>query len=197
MEENLTLNEIELRLFLLKKRTEKAIKKNEATMLRLKRTSLQRDAFLASIDGRPPPILEDDSLYNQSLGSSTTEHSDPEPQLEDFSSSGGSDERLSIDESREDNQDDGTNRSSSKSANENDERRDIVEHDSLSSSSYESSVTTTASSSASRMEAFLQLAATEERRILARLDQLRSRLNSESDTANARNGSRSSRQDNI
>jgi hypothetical protein len=55
----------------------------------------------------------------------------------------------------------------------------------LASSSYESSVTTTASSTASRVEAFLRLAATEERRILARLDRLRSRLNSESDTANA------------
>ena len=191
MEENLTLNEIELKLFLLKKRTEKAIKRNEATMLRLNRASQERDAFLASLDGRPPPILEDDSLYNESLGSSTTKHSDPEPRMEDFSSSGGSDEQLSIDESRHDNED-GTNRSSSKSANEHDERHDI-EQDSLSSSSYESSVTTTASSTASRVEAFLQLAATEERRILARLDRLRSRLNSESDTVNARNGSRNSR----
>jgi hypothetical protein len=184
MEENLTLNEIELKLFLLKKRTEKAIKRNEATMLKLKLASQERDAFLASLDGRPPPILEDDSLYNGSLGSSTTEHSDPEFQMEDFSSSGDSDERLSIhDESRDDGGD-SSNKISSKRANELNERHGR-EQDSLASSSYESSVTTTASSTASRVEAFLRLAATEERRILARLDRLRSRLNSESDTANA------------
>lgn len=184
--EDLTLNEIELKLFLLKKRTEKAIKKNEATMLRLSRANHERGAFFASLEGRPPPILEDDSLYNASLGSSsTTEYSDPEPRVEDSSSSDGSNGRLSsIDELRDD--DNGTADSSGSDEGE----RHGVEQDSLSSRSYASSVTTTASSTASRVEAFLQLAASEERRILARLDRLRSRLNSEGDTVNARIGSR-------
>jgi hypothetical protein len=189
MEEDLTLNEIELKLFLLKKRTEKAIKRNEATVLRLKRASQVRDAFLASLEGRPHPVLEDDSLYNASLGSSITKHSDPEPVF-DSSLSGGSDERLTIDESRDDHytsSDGGSSRS-------NEDERHRMDQDSISSSSYGSrSVITTASSTASRMQAFLQLAATEERRILARLDQLRSRLNSETDTVTApRNGRKKS-----
>jgi hypothetical protein len=78
------------------------------------------------------------------------------------------------------------NRVQVKKANEHDEICGVEQH-SLTSSSYESSVTTTAStcSTASRVEAFLRLAATKVHRILARLNRLRSRLNSESDTANA------------
>lgn len=183
--EDLTLNEIELKLFLLKRRTEKAIKMNEETILRLKRVNHERDAFLASLESRPPPILEDDSLYNASPGTSTTEYSDPEPLLDDSSSSDGS-EQSSIDETRDDDNISG----SSISGSEEDQRHG-VEREFLSASSYESSsVTTTASSTASRMEAFLQLVATEERRILARLDRLRSSLtSSEGHTVTARNGS--------
>jgi len=179
--EGLTLNEIELKLFLLKKRTRKAIERNEATILRLQRANHERDGFLASLEGRPPPILEDDSLYNTSLGSSTvTEHSDPEPFLEDSVSSSAP---SSFDELRDDQV------SSVFTEIEENERHDI-DHDSSLEDSFESSVSTTASSTASRMEAFLQMASSEERRILARLDRLRSRVHSQ-ETAMARNGSAS------
>lgn len=157
----MTLNEIELKLCLLKKRTRKAIERNEATISRLQRTNQDRDNFIAALEGRPPPILEEDSLFNSSLGSSSTEHSDPEPQVIDSDESSS---ELLEEEYRDD------ANSSSSIGNE----RHGVEHDSSSSlSSFESSDSTTASSTASRVQAFLQMAATEERRILARLDCLR------------------------
>ena len=180
--EGLTLNEIELKLFLLKKRTKKAIEKNEATILRLERASHERNDFLASLEGLPPPVLKDDSLYNTDLSSYKTETSssvgDPEPQVEDSSSS----DRSSFDESRDDGNSNGSDGIE-------EEERHNVEQDS-SSSSYESSVTTTASSTASRMEAFLQLEAAEERRVLARLDHLRSNLRTSDELVAARRSAR-------
>lgn len=180
MMDGLTLSEIELKLFLLKKRTRKAIERNEATILRLKRMDHERDDFLASLEGRLSSILEDDSLYNTSQDTSVhTEHSDPEPVVV---SSSSSEAQSSIDETRQEH--------STFSDVADEGVRNGAEQDSSSSDSFESSVSTTASSTASRVEAFLQMAATEERRILDRLDRLRSSICQESiGTTMARNSS--------
>lgn len=77
MDDGLTLNEIELRLFLLKKDTKSAIERNDAYISRLKQTNRQRDELLASLQGLA--ILDDESLYRSetsSLSHSTcSEHS--------------------------------------------------------------------------------------------------------------------------
>lgn len=174
MEDGMSLNEIELKLCLLKKRTKKAIAKNEALLTRLEQTDRKSNDFIASLEGRPPPILEDDSLFNGSLGSDTTEsveHSDPEPHVQDSdsSASGSFAEQL---------------------RNGVDNNGGIVEPDSSSSSYEATSVSTTASSTKSREQAFLEMSAVEEERILARLDFLLrgktsiSNANQESDDTN-------------
>lgn len=163
--EEITLNEIELKLFLLKNRTRKAIERNEASMSRLNRSNQARDAFIASLEGRPPPILEDDSLYNTSLGLTSTEHSDPEPYLEDSSAGTSSGLVCSTIDERDDANSSGLLAGSSAE----DERHGVEQN---SSSSLESSVSTTTSSTASRTGAFLEMA-TREQSILARLDRLR------------------------
>jgi hypothetical protein len=73
MDDGLTLNEIELQLFLLKKKTTSAIERNEAYISRLEQKNRQRDELIASLQGLS--VLDDESLYRPETSSLSASHS--------------------------------------------------------------------------------------------------------------------------
>lgn len=135
--DRLTLNEIELRLFLLMKRTASAIERNEAYISRLENTNRQRDEFLASLQGRP--VLDDESSYRSETSSSSTNQSSSSENTTDNSSFDPS-----FDESRDDEETDDSSTDSMEC-----KRHGVVEDSSGSSDS-------TSNSSSSRNETIKQ-----------------------------------------
>jgi hypothetical protein len=97
--DGLTLNEIELRLFLLMKRTASAIERNEAYLSRLEHMNHQRDEFLASLQGRP--VLDDERSYR-----SETETSSISSSNHSSSSENSTDNNSSFDSSFNESRDD-------------------------------------------------------------------------------------------
>ena len=98
--EELTLNEIELRLFLLMKRTASAIERNEAYLSKLEHINHQRDEFLASLQGRSRPVLDYGRLYRSETETSSISSSNHS------TSSENSTDRSSIDPSFDESRDD-------------------------------------------------------------------------------------------
>lgn len=96
--DGLTLNEIELRLFLLMKRTASAIERNEAYLSRLEHMNHQRDEFLASLQVRP--VLDDERSYRSETETSSISSSNHSSSSENSTDNSSFDP--SFDESRDD-----------------------------------------------------------------------------------------------